>query len=254
MRIIGRAATVMMVTLMAVSALAEAPAKRVMVFTRQAKTIEGKPGFIHNNTKAAVEMLQKLGEEGKFAVDVTEDPAAFTDDNLAKYSALVLPSTNNQIFDTEAQQAALQKYIRGGGGLVGIHSATGSMRAWPWFAQMIGGRFQRHPKIQPFTIKVMDKTHPSTSFLGDTWKWEDEFYFHTLLAEDNHVLLAGDLTTLTDKTKPESKDNLYPLSWCRNFEGGRVWFTALGHKPEYYADANFRKHVLGGILWAMEKK
>lgn len=254
MRLMPRLIALSFTVLFGFAALAETPARKVLVYTRQAKTIDGKPGFIHNNTKAAVEMLQKLGADNKFAVDVTEDPAAFTPDNLAKYNALVFTSTNNQIFETEEQQAAFQKYIRNGGGLVGIHSATGSMRGWPWFAQMIGGRFQRHPKLQPFTIKVVDKTHPSTAFLGDTWKWEDEFYFHTLLAEDNHVLLAGDLKTLTDKTKPETRDSLYPLAWCRNFEGGRVWFTALGHKPEYYADENFRKHVLGGIVWAMEKK
>lgn len=86
------------------------------------------------------------------------------------------------------------------------------------------------------------------------WKWEDEFYFHTLLKDDSHVLLAGDLTTLDDKAKPQTKDNTFPLAWTRNFEGGRVFFTALGHKPEYYADANFAKHILGGILWAMGEK
>ena len=228
--------------------------KKVLVYTRQAKTVDGKPGFIHNNTKAAVDMLKKLGADNGFAVDVSEDPAVFTDANLKQYKALVFPSTNNQIFETEDQQAALQKFTRGGGGFVGIHSATGSMRAWPWFASMIGGRFQRHPTLQKFTLKVVDRKHPSTSFLDETWKWEDEFYYHTLLAADNHILLAGDLTTLTDKDKPTTADNTFPLAWCREFEGARIWYTALGHKPEYYSDPSFQKHILGGILWVMESK
>ncbi len=232
--------------------LADPP--KLLVYTRQAKTVEGKPGFIHDNTKAAVAMLQKLGADNGFTLDVSEDPAGFTDANLKQYKALIFPSTNNQIFETPEQQAALQTFMRAGGGLVGIHSATGSMRAWPWFATMIGGRFQRHPKLQPFTINVVDRQHPSTSFLGEKWKWEDEFYFHTLLAEDNHILLAGDLNTITDKDKPRTADNTYPLAWCREFEGGRIWYTALGHKAEYYANPEFQKHVLGGIQWVLAPK
>lgn len=236
------------------AALAEGQEAKILLFTRQAKTVDGKPGFIHNNTKASVEAIRKLGAENGFGVEVSEDPALFTPANLKQYRALVFSNTNNQIFDTPEQQAALQGYIRGGGGFVGIHSATGSMRAWPWFCSMIGGRFQRHPKLQPFTIKVVDRGHPSTSFLSETWKWEDEFYFHTNLAADLHVLLAGDLSTLVDKAKPKTADGTYPLAWCHVFEGGRVWYTALGHKPEHYADPNFQKHLLGGIRWAMEDK
>ncbi|MGA2499042.1 MAG: ThuA domain-containing protein [Tepidisphaeraceae bacterium] len=244
--------TTVLVSFLPIGLNAAAQEKKVLVYTRQAKTIDGKPGFIHNNTKAAVEMIRKLGADSGFAVDVSEDPAVFTEANLKQYKVLVFSNTNNQIFDTEDQQAALQKYIRGGGGFVGIHSATGSMRAWPWFCSMIGGRFQRHPKLQPFTIKVVDHKNPSTSFLGGTWKWEDEFYYHQNLAADNHILLAGDLSTLTDKDKPQTADNTFPLAWCREFEGARIWYTALGHKPEYYSDPDFQKHILGGILWAME--
>jgi uncharacterized protein len=234
--------------LLAAALPAFAQDKKVLLYTRQAKTVDGKPGFIHNNTKASVDLIRKLGADNGFAVDVSEDPAVFTDANLKQYKALVFSNTNNQIFDTEEQQAALQKYIKGGGGFVGIHSATGSMRAWPWFCSMIGGRFQRHPALQKFTIKVVDRKHPSTSFLDETWKWEDEFYFHQNLAADNHILLAGDLTTLKDKDKPTTADNTFPLAWCREFEGARIWYTALGHKPEYYSDPNFQKHILGGIL------
>lgn len=231
---------------------AMAQEKKILLFTRQAKTVDGKPGFIHDNTKAAVQTIRKLGADHGFAVDVTEDPAVFTDANLKQYRALVFSNTNNQIFDTDAQLAALQTFIRAGGGFVGIHCATGSMRASPWFCSMIGGRFQRHPKLQPFTIKVVDRNHPSTAHLEATWAWEDEFYFHTNLATDLHILLAGDLTTLDDKDKPKTPDNTYPLAWCHEFEGGRVWFTALGHKPSYYDDPAFQKHLLGGILWTMQ--
>lgn len=233
---------------------ADAPQRKILLYTRQGKTVEGKPGFIHNNTKASIEAIRKLGADDGFAVDVSEDPTVFADANLKQYAALVFSNTNNQIFDTDPQQAALQRYIRGGGGFVGIHSATGSMRAWPWFCSMIGGRFQRHPRLQPFVINIVDREHPSTAHLDKTWKWEDEFYYHTSISPDLHILLAGDLATLDDKDKPKTPDNTYPLAWCHEFEGGRVWYTALGHKPEHYADPAFQKHLLGGIRWAMDRK
>lgn len=230
---------------------AKAQDKKILVYTRQAQTADGKPGFIHDNTKASIAAIRKLGADNAFAVDVSEDPAVFTDANLKQYNALVFSNTNNQILDTEPQKAALQAFIRSGRGFAAIHCATGSMRDWPWFCSMIGGRFQRHPKLQPFTINIADPKHPSTSFLQPTWKWEDEFYYHTNLAPDLHVLLAGDLTTLDDKDKPQTADNTYPLAWCHEFESARVWYTALGHKPEYYADPLFQKHLLGGILWTL---
>jgi uncharacterized protein len=231
----------------------QAQQKKILVFTRQAKTFDGKAGFIHNNTQAAADMLKKLAGENSLGIDVTEDPAVFTDANLKQYSALVFSNTNNQVLDTEDEKAALQHFIKNGGGFVGIHCATGSMRNWDWFCAMIGGRFQRHPKLQPFTIKVVDRTHPSTSFLGETWKWEDEFYLHTNMAADLHMLLAGDLTTVTDAQKPQTPDNTFPLAWCHEFEGARVWYTALGHKPEHYSDPMFQKHILNGILWVMRQ-
>lgn len=225
--------------------------KKVLVYTKNGLTVDGKPGFVHNNIKASVEALQAIAKENGFAVDVTDDPKTFTPEKLKGYKALVFTNTNNQVFETEEQKAALQGYIRGGGGFVGIHSATGSMRAWPWFCEMIGGRFQRHPKLQPFTIKVIDRAHISTKHLAETWKWEDEFYYHLNMGTKLQVLMVGDLTTLTDKDKPKTPDNTCPLAWCQEFEGGRVWYTALGHKPEHYADKDFQKHLLGGILWAM---
>jgi type 1 glutamine amidotransferase len=233
----------------ATAAMGQTP--KVLIYTKNGLTVDGKPGFVHNNIKASVEAMQKLGRENGFAVEVSDDPKSFTPENLKQYRVLVFSNTNNQVLETDEQKAALQGYIRGGGGFVGIHSATGSMRAWPWFCEMIGGRFQRHPKLQPFTIKVVDRAHISTKHLAETWKWEDEFYFQANLGTKFHVLLAGDLTTLTDKDKPRTPDNTYPLAWCQTFEGGRVWYTALGHKPEHYADPDFQKHLLGGIQWAM---
>ena len=138
--------------------------RRILVYTKN----QVGPGlYVHDNIAASVASIRKLGRENNFAVEVSEDPKVFTDDNLKRFKALVFDNTNNQIFDNEDQKAAFQRFIRGGGGFVGIHSACGSMRDWPWFASMLGGRFKRHPALQPFTVKVKDTRDAATAHLPD---------------------------------------------------------------------------------------
>ena len=228
------------------------PPKNILIYTHNGK------GYVHDNIPAAVEALKKLCAENGYKAESSDDPAVFTPENLKKFSCIIFASTNNEGFDTEQQKQAFVAYIQNGGGFVGIHSASGSERKWPWFAAMLGGRFVRHPELQPFTIKVIDKTHQSTKFLGDNWSWEDECYYTNNLNPDINVLLAVDLNTIKDDKKTEYPGvifgDYFPLAWCHEFDGGRQFYTALGHKAEYYKDEKFLKHILGGIKWTMNEK
>ena len=232
--------------------LGVAAERRILVYTKN----QVGPGlFVHDNIAASVAVLKKLGQENNITVEVSDDPKAFTDENLKRFMALVFDNTNNEIFENEDQKAAFQRYIRAGGGFVGLHSACGSMRNWPWFWSMLGGKFKRHPALQPFTIKVKDTKDPATAHLPESFQWTDEFYFLDHMSDDLHVLLAGDLTTLKDKDKEKFADKKFgdelPLAWRHEFDGGREWYSALGHKGEYYSDPRLSKFILGGILWAM---
>ncbi len=229
-----------------------ASGSRILVYT---KNQVGPKLYIHDNIATCAEAIKKLGAENGFGVDVSDDPAVFSPGNLKQYRAIVFDNTNNEIFDTEEEKNALQQYIRGGGGFVGIHSASGSMRNWPWFWSLLGGKFVRHPKMQTFTVKVKDPKDISTAHLPQSFRWTDEFYYVDNMPEGLHVLLAGDLNTLDDPGKskyPGQKfGDEFPLAWHHHFEGGRAWYTALGHQKEHYSDPNFMKHILGGIKWAI---
>jgi uncharacterized protein len=251
--------------------LASASERRVLVYTKNGK------GYVHDNIAASVAAIKKLGAENNFVVDVSDDPAVFTDRNLSRYKVLIFDNSNNEIFDNAEQKAALQRYIRGvkrlqspkgaeqaawaggdatsGRGFVGIHSASGAERDWPWFWELLGGRFLRHPKMQTFTIRVKDVNDPSTAHLPATFRWTDEFYFLDHMPKGVHVLLAGDLTTLDDPAKEKYPGKAFgdefPLAWRHHFEGSRAWYTALGHQKEHYSDPILMQHILGGILWAM---
>ena len=116
----------------------------VLVYTKNGK------GYVHDNIAAASTAIQQLGKQYGFHVDVSDDPAGFTEDKLKKYTLVIFNNTNNEVFDNSDQKVAFMRYIQAGGGFVGIHSATGSERQWPWFKRLIGASFLRHAKHQPF--------------------------------------------------------------------------------------------------------
>jgi type 1 glutamine amidotransferase len=237
------------------AAMAQAAENRVLVYTRNHVT-EGK-GYIHENIATSVATIRQLGSENGFQVDHSDDPAVFTTTNLKKYKALVFSNSNNEAFANDAQREAFKAFIQGGGGFVGIHSATGSERKWPYFWSVVGGKFLRHPKLQKFTVRVKDATHPATRDLPPSFEWEDECYYTENLNPALKPLLVTDPAKLDDPKKAEYPGDRFgdslPLAWYQEFDGGRQFYTALGHKKEHYAEPILRKQIAGGILWVMKQ-
>ena len=229
--------------------------KRVLVYTRQ--TVTPASSYIHDNTAASVAALKKIGSENGFDVDASEDPAVFTTENLKRYAALVFSNTHNEAFQTDAQRAAFEAYINGGGGFVGIHAATTTERQWPFFVSTIGGRFSRHPKLQKFTVRVVDAGNPATRDLPATFEWEDEAYMHDFLNPHMHPLLAIDPAKLEDPERAKYPNDLLghtlPLAWTITNNGQRVFYTALGHNKETYSNPILVKHLQGALLWALRE-
>ena len=226
--------------------------KKILIYTRNGS------GYVHDNIEASVQALEAICAGLGIETEVTDSPDVFTSDRLAEFDGIVFSNSNNEAFTSEEQREAFQSYVRSGKGFAGIHSSCGSERDWPWFWAMQGGLFLRHPPLQEFDIKVIDRQHVSTAHLPEIWKWEDECYYIHHLNPDIHVLLAADLRTVEDEGKDEYPGTTFgdyiPLAWYHNFEGGRQWYTALGHKIEYYDDPLFREHLEGGILWILSDK
>src|SRR5574339_299940 len=130
---------------------------RVLVYTRN-YTPDGK-GYVHDNIAASVALIRQLASTNGFLVDASDNPSVFTPENLKKYRALIFSNSNNEAFENDQQREAFRKFIQGGGGFVGIHSASGSERQWPYFWSVVGGKFNRHPPLQKFSIAVIDANH-----------------------------------------------------------------------------------------------
>jgi type 1 glutamine amidotransferase len=224
---------------------------RVLVYQKNGK------GYVHDNLAASAAAIRELGRENGFGVDASANPAVFSDANLKKYRVLIFANSNNEAFENDEQRAAFQRFIRGGGGFMGIHSSTGSERQWAQFQQVQGAKFLRHSPLQKFTVIVVDSKHPATAHLGGTWQWTDECYFFTNVNPGIQVLLAAETKSLKDpklESAPGQKVNgAFPLAWCQEFDGGRQFYTSLGHRIEHYSDPVFRQHLLGGIQWALNQ-
>ncbi len=215
------------------------PRPRVLVFSKT-------KGFRHESIGPGKVALLKLGADNGFDVDTTENAAAFTADNLKRYKAVVFLSTTGDVLD-DAQQAAFEGYIRGGNGYVGIHAATDTEYEWPWYNKLAGAYFESHPKQQNAVLQVVNNTHPSTSFLPTRWQRYDEWYNFKNVNPDVKVLLKIDETSY----EGGKMNNNHPMAWYHAYDGGRAFYTALGHTDASYSEPLFLRHMLAGIQYAM---
>lgn len=219
----------------------------VLVYTKNGK------GYVHDNIPSAVAAIKELGAQEKFKVTVSDDPGLFTEENLRQYTMLVFPSTNNDVFDTDAQRLAFRRYIEAGGGFVGLHSVTGTERNWTWFKMMIGCTFSWHAKFQKFKVRKIDPDHPSMKNVPLVWEREDEFYFGKELYPVTNVMMAHQISTLDPSQKEMISKNAgtfaeyYPSVWYNNFQGGHIWVSTLGHSKETYSDPVYRNHLIQGM-------
>ncbi|MGZ4213670.1 MAG: ThuA domain-containing protein [Actinomycetota bacterium] len=200
-------------------------------------------GFHHSSIPAAIAAVKLLGTKNGFRVDQTDDPRAFTDAGLKPYRAVVFLLTTGDVLD-DTQQAAFERYIEHGGGYAGVHSASDTEYGWAWYGRLVGAFFRAHPALQRATLHVVDAANPSTVGLPATWTRADEWYnFRTNPTDGVHVLITVDEATYKGGTMGAS----HPIAWCHDFDGGRAWYTAMGHAADAYKDPLFLGHLLGGI-------
>ncbi|WP_316830615.1 ThuA domain-containing protein [Pedobacter aquatilis] len=213
---------------------------RVLVFSKT-------KGFRHASIEKGKAAIMKLGSEHNFLVDTTENAALFTEANLKNYATVIFLSTTGDVLD-DAQQAAFERYIQAGGGYVGVHAATDTEYDWPWYGKLAGAYFLSHPAQQEARFVIKDKKHPSTKFMTDSaWIHKDELYNFKDINPDIKVLITIDESSY----KGGKNGNFHPFSWYHSFDGGRSFYTSMGHTDETWIDPMFLKHLYGGIEYAI---
>lgn len=214
------------------------PRPRILVFSKTA-------GFRHSSIPDGKKALLEMGKKEGFLADTTEDAGFFTREKLKEYKAVVFLNTSGNVLDS-AQQVSFEEYIHNGGGFAGVHAATDTEHDWPWFNRLAGARFSDHPKPQEALLRKTDEIHPATSGLPPVRTRFDEWYnFKDMITGIRPLLL------LDEKSYEGGKHgDFHPVAWYRPFEGGRSFYTALGHTAASYLEPYFLAHLLGGIRYA----
>jgi type 1 glutamine amidotransferase len=210
-------------------------------------------GFRHDSIPAGIAAIRKIAEARGLKVVASEDPAMFDPMQLARFRVIVLLSSTTDPKKPESEwlvgprRTAFQHFVRSGGGVVAIHAAADSHYHWPWYGHLIGGRFQRHPQGTPTgRVALANPLHranrglPATAVRTDEWYYFDDF-------DPTSTLLM----TLDPGSIGEADVNPNPVSWVRTVDGGRLFYTALGHTSESYSEPFFLKHVAGGLDWVL---
>jgi len=207
-------------------------------------------GFRHKSIGTGIAFLTELAQKNNWNISFSEDSNDFKDENLKQYNVLVFLNTSGNLFDKNQKQA-LRKYMAAGNGFVGIHAASNTEMEWPWFTDMIGATFKDHPKVQNATLYI-DKTSELSAInhLEDTEVFKDEWYnFLKPVAKHVNVLAALDEDSYQGK---KMNTDHHPITWYHHYDGGRVFYTGLGHTDEIYADIRFKKIIKGAIHWAAD--
>lgn len=227
-----------LVLTVALTACVSAQPKKVLIFAKTA-------GYHHASIEKAMPILHSALAKKSIIADTTRNALLFTLTNLKKYKAVIFLNTSGDILD-DSQQTALQEYIRGGGGFVGIHAATDTEYEWPWYNKLVGAYFLSHPEQQKATINVVDKKHPTTAFLPEKWERTDEWYNFKDISDNIKVLAYLDETSYKGGANGEK----HPFIWYQEFEGGRSFYTGVGHREDNYSEPLVIQHIIAGIIWA----
>lgn len=208
--------------------------------------------FHHRNVPAVRETFEFLSKKHFFELTWVETDAEFGKQTYADFDVIVFVSANPCEL-SEAKRLEFVEYVAAGGGVVGVHSASATAKEakrWLWWEELMGRVFLSHPAKQSGVLRVVDEDFPACMHLDDKWLWTDEWYtFETPFPEKLNVLLEVDEKSY-DLQPNHRMGESHPIAWYHEPEGGRVFYTALGHIAEGYADAEFQQHIFGGMLWA----
>lgn len=215
---------------------------KVLVFSKT-------EGYRHESIESGIEAIKKLGQQYDFTVETTEDAGVFTESYLKDFMVVIFLNTTGDVLNP-VQQSQMERFVQAGGGYVGIHAASDTEYGWPWYGKLVGAYFDSHPmnpNVQEGTLQVVQPNHVSTDSLPASWTVADEWYNYKSIDPTNNVLITIDESTYEGGTNGAN----HPISWYKDYDGGRSFYTGMGHTKEQFVDAKFLNHLMGGIKYAI---
>ena len=216
-------------------------------------------GWHHESINEGVAAIKNLAIRNYFDVQWHQEGVAITDAYLEKFQVIIFLNTTGDIFKPD-EQKAIEKFIQSGKGYAGIHSASDTEYDWPWYTKLVGRMFHIHPVIQTAKLKLTENKFPGLEGFNNMQLWTDEWYeFSGETVNNLNYILAVDETTYNPNAnwgakKGSGMGSFHPISWYHDYDGGRSFYTALGHMPADYTDVAFLNNIYAGIYWAATGK
>ncbi|HYI43493.1 MAG TPA: ThuA domain-containing protein [Sphingomicrobium sp.] len=214
----------------------------------------GTTGYRHDSIPAGIEAVRRLAADRGLGAEASEDPAIFTPERLSRFRVIVLLSTTTDPKNPASEwlvgprATALRQFVANGGGILAIHAAADSHYHSPWYGRLIGGHFEHHPPGTPGgRVSIANPSHPANRSLPATVERTDEWYYF-----DDYDPRSSLLMTLDPASIGERDANANPMAWTRHVDGGRVFYTAMGHTTESYSEPWFVDHLAGGLDWLLD--
>lgn len=207
---------------------------------------------------AFIAMAQRNG----WAIVTTQKGGAFNPKTLSQLNAVIWNNISGDVL-TLGQRAAFQSWLRRGGSFIGVHGTAGDpVYFWDWYADnLIGARFAGHPmnpQFQEAKIALADPGHPIAKGLPSEWSMTDEWYsFRTNpRAAGAHVIATLDESSYKPDGVPGQNLRMgsdHPVIWTNCIGKGRMFYSAIGHRPEMYTDARYVTVLENAIEWSAQR-
>ena len=218
-------------------------------------------GWHHESINEGVAAIKTLAIKNFFSVQWHQDATQITDKYLQDFQVIIFLNTTGDIF-AEDEQKSIERFIQSGKGFVGIHSASDTEYDWAWYTKLVGRMFHIHPVIQTAKLNHTDQKFPGLQGFTSSPFWTDEWYeFNKETITGLNYILTVDEKSFNPKvdwphknSKGEGMGDFHPIAWYHDYDGGRAFYTALGHMPTDYSEPSFLNHIYAGIYWAATGK
>ena len=201
--------------------------------------------WVHDSIESGIDLIENIGDKNNFNVYHSDNSKVITSENLKEFNSIIFLNTTGDIL-SKNEQNVMEQFIKNGKGYVGVHSASDTEYEWQWYGDLVGAYFRNHSDVVDGKIFTVDNAHKITEHLNPEWNIEDEWYNFDYISDNINVLLKLDETSYEGGEHPD----YHPITWYHEYDGGRSFYTALGHTKEVFKDERFIKLLEKGILYA----